>query len=245
MLAPLPPAASRSSRRSSRTCCASSPLVAQGRGDEAWRAVSGMQTPAAPPAAARYYETRQQVAIATGHLLDGIRSELARERLIAPGDARIARSELLAPVARRGRTRRLARAAARQRRHRAWLARGRFGRARQRAQPDARRHAAGRVPRALSRRIRRSPRSSDEPGIGIEGPPASLEAAPHVALMLPLTGRTSAPRGADPRRLHDRLLPAAGRNAAAPAGLRHRRRLDRRHHRRRPPRPVPNSSSAR
>ena len=32
-----------------------------------------------------------------------------------------------------------------------------------------------------------------EPGIGIEEPAASLDAAPHVALMLPLTGRTSAP----------------------------------------------------
>ena len=49
----------------------------------------------APAAAARYYETRQQVAIATGHLVDGIRAELARERLIGPGDAHVARSELL------------------------------------------------------------------------------------------------------------------------------------------------------
>ena len=72
--------------------------VAQGRGDEAWREVSAMQTPTAPAAAARYYETRQQVAIATGHLVDGIRSELARERFIAPGDARNARSELLAQL---------------------------------------------------------------------------------------------------------------------------------------------------
>jgi outer membrane PBP1 activator LpoA protein len=34
---------------------------------------------------------------------------------------------------------------------------------------------------------------SGEPGIGIPEPAASLEAAPHIALMLPLTGRTSAP----------------------------------------------------
>jgi outer membrane PBP1 activator LpoA protein len=34
---------------------------------------------------------------------------------------------------------------------------------------------------------------SGEPGIGIEGPPASLDEAPHVALMLPLSGRASAP----------------------------------------------------
>src|SRR6185295_17157418 len=69
--------------------------VAQGRGDEAWRQVSSMQAPTGQPGAALYYETRQQVAIATGHLLDGIRSELARERVIGPGDAHIARTELL------------------------------------------------------------------------------------------------------------------------------------------------------
>ena len=65
--------------------------VAQGRGDEAWRQVSSMQAPSGQPGAARYYETRQQVAIATGHLLDGIRAEQSRERLIGPGDAQVAR----------------------------------------------------------------------------------------------------------------------------------------------------------
>jgi outer membrane PBP1 activator LpoA protein len=40
--------------------------VAQGRGDEAWREISAMQTPTAPASAARYYEARQQVAVATG-----------------------------------------------------------------------------------------------------------------------------------------------------------------------------------
>jgi outer membrane PBP1 activator LpoA protein len=72
--------------------------VAQGRGDEAWRQVSSMQVPSGQPGAARYYETRQQVAIATGHLLDGIRSEQSRERLVGPGDAQVARQELLAQL---------------------------------------------------------------------------------------------------------------------------------------------------
>ena len=52
--------------------------------------------------------------------------------------------------------------------------------------------------------------------------------------MLPLTGRTVGAGGADPRWLHDRLLPAAARHAATAACVRHRRRLHRRHHRRRP-----------
>ena len=88
--------------------------VLQGRGDQAWREVSAMQVPTAPAAAASYYETRQQVAIATGHLVDGIRAELARERLIAPGDAHLARSEMLAQLRARGRTRCFPHAAARQ-----------------------------------------------------------------------------------------------------------------------------------
>ena len=151
-------AASPSSRRSSRACCASSPRVAQGRGDEAWREVSSMQTPAAPPAAARYYETRQQVAIATGHLVDGIRSELARERLIGPGDARVARSELLGQLraaAERGVS--LAPPPGSDATVRGWLEAASVA-AGQLAQSHARRHAPGGVPRALSRRIRRSPR---------------------------------------------------------------------------------------
>ena len=84
-----------------------------------------------------------------------------------------------------------------------------------------------------------------EPGIGIEEPPATLEAAPHLALILPLTGRTADVLGADPRRLHDGLLPAAGDCAPAAAGLRQRHDVDRRHHGARPRRPAPSSSSAR
>jgi outer membrane PBP1 activator LpoA protein len=72
--------------------------VAQGRGDDAWRELSAMQPPSAPAAAASYFATRQQVAIATGHLLDGIRAEQSRERLVAPGDQQVARSQLLAQL---------------------------------------------------------------------------------------------------------------------------------------------------
>ena len=71
--------------------------LAQGRGDQAWRDISAMQAPTSQAAAARYYETRQQVAIATGHLLDGIRAELSRERVIGPGDARTARATWASP----------------------------------------------------------------------------------------------------------------------------------------------------
>ena len=141
-----------------------------------------------------------------------------------------ARSELLGAVARRGRTRRFAR-----RRRRA-------------ATPPC---AAGskppRWPRT-TRAIRRSaPRASlpsarvipshpalaalsGEPGVGIEEPAAQLEAAPHLALMLPLTGRTSAPAA----QIRDGFMTAYYQ---LPAGTRPRlrvydtrRRSDRRHH---------------
>jgi outer membrane PBP1 activator LpoA protein len=163
-----------------------------GRGDEAWRQVSTMQTPTAPAAAARYYETRQQVAIATGHLLDGIRSELARERLIGPGDARLARSELLGQLrsaAERGAS--LAPPPGSDATVRGWLEAASV------AVDNNRNPTLGATRLAAFRaRFPSHPALaalSGEPGVGIEEPVASLEPAPHVALMLPLSGRTSAP----------------------------------------------------
>jgi outer membrane PBP1 activator LpoA protein len=166
--------------------------LVSGRGDDAWRQVSAMQTPAAQPAAARYYETRQQVAIATGHLLDGIRSELARERLIGPGDARLARSELLGQLraaAERGVS--LAPPPGSDATVRGWLEAASV------AVDNSRNPTLGATRMAAFRaRYPSHPALaalSGEPGVGIEEPVASLEAAPHVALLLPLTGRTSAP----------------------------------------------------
>ncbi len=166
--------------------------LVSGRGDEAWRQVSSMQTPTAQPAAARYYETRQQVAIATGHLLDGIRSELARERLVGPGDARVARSELLGQLraaAERGVS--LAPPPGSDANVRGWLEAASV------ALDNSRNPTLG-ATRLASFRARYPSHPalaalSGEPGIGVPETAASLEAAPHIALMLPLTGRTSAP----------------------------------------------------
>jgi outer membrane PBP1 activator LpoA protein len=166
--------------------------LVSGRGDEAWREVSSMQTPTAQPAAARYYETRQHVAIATGHLLDGIRSELSRERVIGPGDARLARSELLAQLraaAERGVS--LVPPPGSDATVRGWLEAASV------ALDNARNPTLG-ANRLAAFRARYPSHPaltalSGEPGVGIEEPVASLAAAPHVALMLPLSGRTSAP----------------------------------------------------
>ena len=166
--------------------------VVQGRGDQAWREISAMQAPAAPAAAARYYETRQQVAIATGHLVDGIRAELARERLVAPGDAHLARTQLLGQL----------RAAAE---HgvsltpppgsdatiRGWLEAASV------AMDNARNPTLGATRLAAFRtRYPTHPALAaltSEPIVGGEEPAAALEAGPHLALILPLTGRTAAP----------------------------------------------------
>ncbi len=165
--------------------------VAQGRGDEAWRQVSSMQAPSGQPGAARYYETRQQVAIATGHLLDGIRSEQSRERLIGPGDAQVARQELLAQLraaAERGVS--LAPPPASDAMVRGWLEAASV------AVDNARNPTLGATRLAAFRNRYPSHPAlaalSNEPIVGVPEGPAKLAAAPHMALMLPLSGRTSA-----------------------------------------------------
>ena len=168
--------------------------VAQGRGDEAWREVSAMQPPSAAPAAARYYETRQQVAIATGHLLDGIRAEMSRERLIGPGDARVARTELLGQLraaAERGVS--LTPPPGSDATVRGWLEAGGV------ALDNARNPTLGATRLAAFRNHYPSHPAltalASEPGVGSEERQAQLENAPHVALILPLSGRTAAASG--------------------------------------------------
>ena len=166
--------------------------VAQGRGDQAWREISSMQAPNAPAAAASYYETRQQVAIATGHLVDGIHAEFARERLIAPGEAHLARVELLGQLraaAERGVS--LTPPPGSDVTLRGWLEAASV------AQDNARNPTLGATRLAAFRtRYPTHPAIgalAGEPSVGGEERAAALEAAPHLALILPLSGRTAAP----------------------------------------------------
>jgi outer membrane PBP1 activator LpoA protein len=166
--------------------------VAQGRGDQAWRDISAMQTPAVTQAAASYYETRQQVAIATGHLVDGIRSELARERLIAPGEVNRARIELLGQLrAAADRGVALAPPPGSDAMVRGWLEAAAV------ASDNLRNPTLGTTRLGAFRsRYPSHPALvalASEPGLAIDLPPeAKLDNAPHVALMLPLSGRTAA-----------------------------------------------------
>ena len=166
--------------------------LAQGRGDQAWRDISSAQVPTAPESAARYYETRQQVAIATGHLVDGIRAAIARERLVPPGEARRVRSELLGQLraaAERGVA--LTPPPGSDATIRGWLEAASV------ALDNARNPTLGATRlNAFRNRYPSHPALSalaGEPGVGIEEAPASLEAAPHLALVLPLTGRAAGP----------------------------------------------------
>ena len=166
--------------------------LAQGRGDQAWRDISALQPPASQPAAARYYETRQHVAIATGHLLDGIRAELSRERVIGPGDARTARTELLAQLraaAERGVS--LTPPPGSDATVRGWFEAASV------ALDNSRNPTLGATRlNAFRARYPSHPALAalaSEPTIGIPDNAAKLESAPHIALLLPLSGRTSAP----------------------------------------------------
>jgi outer membrane PBP1 activator LpoA protein len=70
--------------------------LARAQGQEAWRQVAAIPQPASGPTALRYLSLRQKAAFATGRVADGVRAEMAREKLLAnPADRTAARSELL------------------------------------------------------------------------------------------------------------------------------------------------------
>lgn len=163
-----------------------------GQGERAWKEISSLPVPTAPGSAARYYETRQQVAIGTNHLVDGIRSALARERLVPPGELRLVRSQLLAQLraaAERGAS--LTPPPGSDATVRGWLEAAGV------ALDNSRNPTLGATRLAAFRaRYPSHPALAaltSEPTIGIEDAPAALDAAPHLALILPLSGRTAAP----------------------------------------------------
>jgi uncharacterized protein len=73
--------------------------LARNQGQEAWRQISAIPQPASGPSAVRYLALRQRAAFATGRAADGVRAEMARERILAnPDDRTAARSELLSDL---------------------------------------------------------------------------------------------------------------------------------------------------
>src|SRR6185503_445388 len=73
--------------------------LARSQGQEAWRQIAAVPQPAGGPGVLRYLALRQRAAFATGRAADGVRAEMARERLLVnPADRTAARSELLADL---------------------------------------------------------------------------------------------------------------------------------------------------
>ncbi|MEJ1960387.1 MAG: penicillin-binding protein activator [Gammaproteobacteria bacterium] len=73
--------------------------LARSQGQEAWRQISAVPQPGGGPGVLRYLALRQKAAFATGRAADGVRAEVARERLLTvPADRTAARSDLLADL---------------------------------------------------------------------------------------------------------------------------------------------------
>ena len=70
--------------------------LARNQGGDAWQQLATIQQPAAPQAAIRYLNLRQQAAFATSRPVDAVRAEVARERYLLTDDERTqSRVELL------------------------------------------------------------------------------------------------------------------------------------------------------
>jgi uncharacterized protein len=62
--------------------------LARNQAAQAWQQISGIPQPAAPQAALRYLTLRQQAAFATGLPVEGVRAQIARERYLTTGAER-------------------------------------------------------------------------------------------------------------------------------------------------------------
>src|SRR6185503_2722922 len=135
-----------------------------------------------------------QVGIATGHLVDGIRAEQSRERLIPPCEVGVVRGELLAQLraaAERGVA--LTAPPGSDATIRGWLEAASI------AADNARNPTLG-ATRLTAFRARfpthpSLPALAGEPTVGLPESATKLESAPHIALLLPLSGRTAAQSG--------------------------------------------------
>ncbi len=73
--------------------------LANGQSQRAWQLISAVAAPTGTPAAPQYYESRMRIALAAGRPVEGVRAEMAAERLAASGAERTRlRSDLLAQL---------------------------------------------------------------------------------------------------------------------------------------------------
>ncbi len=70
--------------------------LANGQSQRAWQKMSAIPEPTGTPIAPQYFSSRMRIALAAGRPVDGVRAEMAAERLAAnPSDRRAMREELL------------------------------------------------------------------------------------------------------------------------------------------------------
>jgi uncharacterized protein len=191
-------------------------LLARNRGEEAWKSIESIAAPANSLEAAQYFAQRQRIALATGRLVEAARAQIARDRVSSGADRTQSRSELLAGL--RSASERGLRAevpAGADATLRGWLEAGPV------AAENARNAATGAARIAAFRaRFPNHPALeplAQEPTIGTPAGTA-LPPADHVALLLPISGRT----GGAGAQIRDGFLAAY---FASPAGNRPRVRV--------------------
>jgi outer membrane PBP1 activator LpoA protein len=164
-------------------------LLAAGEAQRAWQQLEAAGMPGEPAAQLQYHALRQRLAFATGRPVEGIRAELARERLLPDAEARLqARRELFAQLrdaSARG-IRLEPAAAGADTVVRGWLELG----------PLAVQAARGGAASAIAAWRARNPgHPADEllrTELGTPTPASQLPPGAHVAVLLPVTGRNAA-----------------------------------------------------
>jgi hypothetical protein len=163
--------------------------LARNQGQEAWRQISAVPQPAGGPGVLRYLALRQRAAFAIGRVADGVRAEMSRERLLVnPADRTAARSELLGDLrsAQESGVRVEPRAVA-DNVVRGWLELAQLAAA-------VARNPATAVPDVEAWRTRYPNHPASEVVatelLGLK--PETRAPTPHVALLLPLSGRNAA-----------------------------------------------------
>ena len=162
----------------------------------------------------------QRAAFATGRPADGVRADIARERFLTNADERTqARVELLSAL--RSSSERGMRVEPRPATDpivRGWLELGPLA-------ASAARNPTSATPDIEAWRTRISHSSGERcraHGAARVSDVEPRQAIPHVALLLPLSGRAAAAGNTRARWIHDRVLPGAGLAAPAPSRVRHR-----------------------
>ncbi len=158
--------------------------IARGRGQQAWQHWQALSEPSAPAAAVAYLDLKRRAAFASGRPLDAVSAEIDEERFLTPDARQAARKILfqeLSDASARGMS--IDARAAHDSTVRGWLA----------LAPIA--AEAQRNPVAAAAAVEAWRASyPDHPATGLVqsellGAQPALLAAPHIALLLPLTGR--------------------------------------------------------